>query len=239
MARTRLGKRSQKRRNGNDYTDGLVTMTDPAGVASEAYRSLRTNLLYAVVDKPLRVVLVTSPGASEGKSTTCANLANVLAQAGNETLLIDADLRRPSVHKFFGLRNFRGVMNVLIGENEFSEILVEPLPSLKVAPTGPVPSNPSEILGSSRFADLLKEARNGFDYVIIDSPPVGVVPDPLILAAQSDAALLVLDAQGTRKDSLRKAMRSLQSVGASVIGTVANNLEEGKNPGYYGQTPYL
>lgn len=238
MARSRLNKQAQKKREGGDYTGGLVTMVDPAGTASEAYRSLRTNLLYAVVDKPLKVVLLTSPSSSEGKSTTCANLGGVLAQAGNETLLIDADLRRPSLHKFFGVRNFRGVMNVLTGENELSDVLVEPFPGLKVAPSGQIPSNPSEILGSNRFAGLVEEAKKGFDYVIIDSPPVGLVPDPLILATQADAVLLVLDAQGTRKDSLRKAIRSLESVGASVLGTVVNNLEVGRNQQYYGYTAY-
>src|SRR5215210_4881488 len=158
MARSRLRKQARMRED-DDYTSGLVTMVDPAGAASEAYRSLRTNLLYAVVDKPPKVVLLTSPGSSEGKSTTCANLAGVLAQAGSDTLLLDADLRRPSLHKFFGVRNFRGVMNVFAGENELSEVLVEPLPGLKVAPTGPIPSNPSEILGSNRFANLLDGAQ--------------------------------------------------------------------------------
>lgn len=238
MARSRLKRQAQKRRVGDDYTGGLVTMVDPAGSASEAYRSLRTNLLYAVVDRPLKVVLLTSPGSAEGKSTTCANLGGVLAQAGNNTLLIDADLRRPSLHKFFGVRNFRGVMNVLSGENKLSEVLVEPLPGLKVAPTGPIPSNPSELLSSNRFAGLIGQARRMFDYVILDSPPVGLVPDAVIVSTQADAVLLVLDAQGTRKDSLRKAVRSLESVGANVLGTVVNNLEEGKNPHYYGYTAY-
>jgi capsular exopolysaccharide synthesis family protein len=233
MARSRLSRQAQKRREGEDYTSDVVTMVDPAGTASEAYRSLRTNLLYAVSDRPLKVVLVTSPGSSEGKSTTCANLGAVLAQAGNDTLLIDADLRRPSLHKFFGARNFRGVMNVLSGENDLSEVLVEPLPGLKVAPTGPIPSNPSELLGSDHFAGLVDQARQLFDYVILDSPPVAFVPDPIVVATQADAVLLVLDAQGTRKDSLRKAMRSLESVGASVLGTVINYVEEGKRARYY------
>jgi capsular exopolysaccharide synthesis family protein len=238
MAHNRLKKRMQKNREVTDHGNSLVTIVDPASVASEAYRSLRTSLLYAVVDKPLKVVLLTSPGPGEGKSTTCANLGTVLAQAGNNTLMIDADLRRPSLHKFFGARNFRGLMNVLTDDNELSEVLVEPLPGLKVAPTGPIPSNPSEILGSNRFAHLVEAARKEFDYVLIDSPPVGLVPDPVILATQADGVLLVLDAQGTRKDALRKGIRSLESVGANVLGTVMNNLEEGKNAGYDGYAAY-
>jgi capsular exopolysaccharide synthesis family protein len=238
MAHNRLKKRMQKNREVTDHGNSLVTIVDPASVASEAYRSLRTSLLYAVVDKPLKVVLLTSPGPGEGKSTTCANLGTVLAQAGNNTLMIDADLRRPSLHKFFGARNFRGLMNVLTDDNELSEVLVEPLPGLKVAPTGPIPSNPSEILGSNRFAHLVEAARKEFDYVLIDSPPVGLVPDPVILATQADGVLLVLDAQGTRKDALRKAIRSLKSVGANVLGTVMNNAEEGKNASYNSYAAY-
>ena len=233
MARSRLKRQAQKRRVVDDYTGGLATIANPAGAASEAYRSLRTNLLYAVVDRPLKVVLLTSPGPSEGKSTTCANLGAVLAQAGNSTLLIDADLRTPRLHKFFGIRNMRGVMNVLSGENKLSEVLVEPLPSLSIVPTGPIPSNPSELLGSDRFASLIEEARELFDYVVLDSPPVGLVPDPVVVATQADAVLLVVDAQGTRKESLRKAMRSLQSVGANVLGTVMNNVEASKSAHYY------
>jgi capsular exopolysaccharide synthesis family protein len=238
MAHNRLKKRMQKNHEVADHANSLVTIVDPAGVASEAYRSLRTSLLYAVVDNPLKVVLLTSPGPGEGKSTTCANLGTVLAQAGNNTLMIDADLRRPSLHKFFGARNFRGLMNVLTDDNELSEVLVEPLPGLKVAPTGPIPSNPSEILGSNRFAHLVEAARKEFDYVLIDSPPVGLVPDPVILATQADGVLLVLDAQGTRKDALRKAIRSLKSVGANVLGTVMNNAEEGKNASYNSYAAY-
>jgi capsular exopolysaccharide synthesis family protein len=239
MARSLLRRQAQKRRAGDGQgTGALVTKADPAGTASEAYWSLRTNLLYAGVSRPLKVVLVTSPGHAEGKSTTCANLGGVLAQAGNNTLLIDADLRTPNLHEFFGVRNLRGVMNVLSGENKLSEVLVEPFPGLKVAPAGPIPSNPSEFLGSNRFAALVDEARRLFDYVILDSPPVGLVPDPLAVATQADAVLLVLDAQGTRKDSLRKAMRSLKSVGAYVLGTVVNNVEESNSARHNGHAAY-
>jgi receptor protein-tyrosine kinase len=238
MASSRLKRQAQKSRVRDDYTGALVTIVDPAGAASEAYRSLRTNLLYAVVDRPPKVVLLTSPGSAEGKSTTCANLGGVLAHAGNNTLLIDTDLRTPSLHKFFGVRNFRGVMNVLSGENRLLDVLVEPSPGLKIAPTGPIPSNPSELLGSDRFASLVEEARQLFDYVVLDSPPVGLVPDPMVIATQADAVLLVVDAQGTRKESLRKALRSLESVGANVLGTVMNNVEASKSARYYGSADH-
>lgn len=217
-----------------DLSDRLVTVLDPASVASEAYRTLRTSLLYALVDAPPKVVVVTSPGSAEGKSTTCANLAVVLAQAGKSTLVIDCDLRKPSMHKIFGLRNFVGVVDALAKELDLRGLWHEPLPNLKVVTTGPIPPNPAELVGSRRFAQILVRMREEFDYVIIDSPPVGLVSDPMVLATQGDGVLLVLDAQHTRKGTLRQAVRSLESVGAKILGTVMNNAQAEKGGYYYG-----
>jgi capsular exopolysaccharide synthesis family protein len=221
VARFRLQRQAQKDKVGT-LSEHLVTLLDPAAVASEAYRSLRTSLLYAVVDAPPTVILITSPGFADGKSTTCANLAVVLAQAGKETLAIDGDLREPSLHKIFGVPNVNGAVNVLSGEYNLSEVCTEPLPGLKILATGPIPPNPAELLSSARFAQLIGEARRLFDYVLIDSPPTELVSDPMIVATQADAVLLVLDSQGTSKGSLRKAMRNLEAVGAKVLGTVMN-----------------
>lgn len=212
----------------------LVTILDPSGLASEAYRTLRTNLLYSVVDDPPRVILITSPGIREGKSTTCANLSVVLAQAGKTTLVIDGDLRRPSMHKIFSLRNFRGVADVLTGEHGLPEVWGEPLPKLRVVPAGPTPPNPAELLSSNRFAELIDKARQQFDYVLIDSPPVEPVSDPLILASYADGVLLILDSQRTRKGSLHKAVSNLNAVGANVLGTVMTSVEQTQG-GYYRQ----
>ena len=213
----------------------LVTLTDPSGSASEAYRSLRTSLLYAVVDAPPKVVLITSPGSADGKSVTCANLAVVLAQADKEILVIDGDLRQPTMHSIFRERNVAGVVNVLAGENEVSEAWKTIIPGLKMMSAGPVPPNPAELLSSVRFAELVGQARQQFDYVLIDSPPTGVVSDPMIIAAQADAVLLVLDANGTSKGSLRKAIRDLEAVGAKVLGTVMNKAPVGEPGLHYGR----
>lgn len=206
----------------------LITLADPSHMAAEDYRTLRTSLLYTIVDNPPKVVVVTSPGPKEGKSTTCANLGVVLAQADKNTLIIDCDFRRPAMHHVFGLRNFQGVVNVLADELELHEVWQAPIPSLKVATVGPLPSRPAELLGSRRFADLLGRAREQFDYVLLDAPPTAPVSDPAILATQGDGVLLVLDAQKTRKASLRKAKRTLDAVGASVLGTVMNNVKGGQ-----------
>jgi capsular exopolysaccharide synthesis family protein len=235
MTRTRLKKRAQREDRTGDFSQRLVTLLDPDSTASEAFRTLRTSLLYAVVDTPPRVVLTTSPGASEGKSTTCANLGVVLAQADKNTLLIDCDLRRPSMHKVFGERNLEGMTNVISGERSLSEVWTEPLPGLKVVSAGRIPPNPAEVLNSARFTELVEQARQQFDYVLIDSPPVEAVSDPLVVATRTDGVLLVLDSQRTRKSALRKAVRSLESVGARILGTVMNNVDK-TQAGYYYQS---
>ena len=219
MARFRSRKQAQ-----NDEVDALsgqlVTLLDSAAVASEAYRSLRTSLLYAVANAPPTVILITSPGLRDGKSTTCANLAVVLAQAGKETLVIDGDLHEPSLHKIFGVPNVNGMVNVLSGEYDLSEMCTEPLPGLKLLSAGPIPPNPAELLISGRLAPLIGQARQLFDYVLIDSPPTELVSDPMIIATQADAVILVLNSEETGKGSLHKAMRNLEAVGANVLGTV-------------------
>jgi capsular exopolysaccharide synthesis family protein len=221
MARLWSQKKAQKD-NVDGFSGQLVTVFDPAAVASEAYRSLRTTLLYAVANTPPTVILITSPGLMDGKSTTCANLAVVLAQAGKETLVIDGDLHKPSLHKIFGVPNVNGMVNVLSGEHDLSEMCTEPFPGLKILSTGPIPPNPAELLISGRFAQFIGQTRRLFDYVLIDSPPTELVSDPIIIAAQADAVLLVLDSQETSKGSLLKAMHDLEAVGANVLGTVIN-----------------
>jgi capsular exopolysaccharide synthesis family protein len=215
----------------------LVTVLDPTSTAAEAYRTLRTNLLYgAFLDEPAKVIVLTSPGPGEGKSTTCANLGVVLAQAGKNTLILDCDFRKPVIHRLFGFRNVRGVVDALVGERKLQENWKEPMEGLKVVTVGPIPPNPTELLGTRRFSELLASLREEFDYVLIDAPPVGMVSDPAILATQGDGVLLVSDAQNTRKGSVRQAMRSLEAVGAPVLGTVMNNVEvsKGDNYHYYG-----
>lgn len=226
MVGGRQRKQSAKEHETRDLSGRLVTVLDPAGTASEAYRTLRTRFTYAVIGTPPKVVLITSPGPAEGKSTVCANLGVVLAEAGKETLIIDGDLRKPDVHGFFNVPNQLGWVNVLSGERDLSEVLAAPLPGLKVATAGPIPPNPPEPLSSPRFAQLLDEARQLFDHVLIDSPPTGSVSDPMIIAAQADAVVLVLDSEVTRKVMLRRAVRGLEAVGANVLGTVMNNVRE-------------
>ncbi len=202
----------------------LVTVLDPTSAAAKAYRDLRTNLLlYTLTDKPPKVIVLTSPDPHEGRSTTCANLGVTLAQARKNTLMIDFDFRKPALHKIFGLRNSLGVADVLVGRHRLQEVCQEPVPRLKVACAGLGLCSPAEVLGTRPFTEFLYRARQEFDYVLVDTPPVEAVSDSLILAKESDGVLLVLNAQKTGKESIRRSMRRLEGVGAKVLGTVVNN----------------
>jgi len=208
----------------------LVAVLDPTGTATEAYRTLRTSLLYALVDDtPPKVIVVTSPDYSaRGKSTVCANLGVVLAQAGKNTLIVDCDFRRPVMHEIFGLRGTQGITDILAGGHSPQEAYQEPLPDLclKILTVGTLPPNPTELLSSQRLSEFLASVREEFDYVLIDSPPTGLASDTAVLATQGDGVLLTLDAKKTRKGDVRRTVRSLTAVGATVLGTVMNNVKK-------------
>lgn len=206
------------------FSEELVTILNPAGVASEAYRIARNNLFYARVGSPPKVIVLTSVGPGEGKTTTVANLGVTLAEAGKNTLILDCNLRNSRLHTMFGARNTMGLVNILMGDSKVQEVWQEPVPGLKLVCTGPSPLYPAEFLSSQRLVAFLDETRRVFDYVLVDTPPVGV-PESAPLAANGDAVLLILDAQRTREGSLRRALHGLQDVGANVLGTLMNKAE--------------
>ncbi|MDQ3862689.1 MAG: CpsD/CapB family tyrosine-protein kinase, partial [Actinomycetota bacterium] len=216
-----------------DFSPYLVTLLDPTNVASEAYRTLRANLIYGSVDSPPRVVVITSPGRREGKSITCTNLGVVLAEVGKSVLIIDCDLRHPTMHRVFGLGSSWGLITVLVQECSLKDALDEPAEGLNILTVGPVPPNPTEVLSSQRFAELVRQVRERYDYVLLDGPPVGPVSDPAILSIHADSALLVIDARKTRKMALHQSIRSLETVGADVLGVVMNNARALGSNGYY------
>jgi capsular exopolysaccharide synthesis family protein len=228
MIYPRRGRRALVKQTALDPTGGLITVRKPGDAASEAYRALRTHLLYVLRDATVKVVVVTGPAPRVGKSTTCANLGVVLAQAQKKTLILDCDLRKPMIHKVFGLQNTFGVVDVMAGELTPQEARQEPLPGLQVVTGGPATPSPTELLGSAGFAGLLNQARQEFDYILIDAPPLQSVSDPMILSAQGDGVLLVVDYESTRKGAVRRSMRSLEAAGANVLGTVMNKVETTK-----------
>lgn len=231
----------QQQKKAQDKTGGvlsrsLVTLLDPTSPSAEAHRTLRTNLFYSFAGNPPKSIVVSSAGPREGKSFVCANLGVVLAQAEKSTLVMDCDLRQPSVHKVFGLNNTFGVVDVLAGQCSWQEVLHEPLSGLQVITAGTLVPDPASALSSQQFSELLAQVRQEFDYVLLDTPPLDVGSDAAIVAHRGDGTLLVVDAQSTRKWALRQSTSSLETVGAHVLGTIMNNVEPQENGYYYYRT---
>lgn len=230
----------------------LITVTKPRSPTAEAFRVLRTAIQYTAVDKPNRILLVTSAVPQEGKSTTSSNLAVIMAQAGHSVLLIDADLRRPSQHHIFGLSNKRGLTNFLLEFNpnataEDMRHLVEDtaqttrVEGLQVLACGPIPPNPSELLGSVKMKKLLAKLAEQFDFVILDSPPVLSVTDAAVLSTLVDGTLFVVKANKSRRAPSKQAVERLREVNARLVGAVLNALSprtEGYSFYYYYRDPY-
>lgn len=204
----------------------LITLSDPRSPVAEAYRSLRTNLEFSSLDEPLRTMVVTSPAPEAGKSTTLANLAVTMAQAGKQVILVDCDLRRPSLHEIFGVPNTAGLTSVMLDDAAATPPLRETgVPGLKLLTSGPLPPNPAELLASRRMADFIKLLREQADIVLFDAPPVIAVTDAAILASRVDGVLLVLNAGVTRREHAQRAKAALEKVNARLIGTVLNNVK--------------
>ena len=199
----------------------LIEPEDQGGRA-EAFRTLRTNLQFTNVDHPPRVVVVSSPLPSDGKSTTCCNLALTLAISGARTVLVEGDLRKPSLGKYLGLSNAAGLTNVLAGQHDVRDVLVSYQGNLTVLPSGPHPPNPSELLGSTHMANLIESLSKHYDFVVIDAPPLLPVTDAAVLAALSDGAVLVARHGATTRENLDRAIQSLEAVNAKLLGTVLN-----------------
>lgn len=217
----------------------LIVHTHPMSSVAECCRTIRTNLMFTSADDPLHALVITSAGPREGKTTVATSIAIVLAQSGKRVLLIDTDLRRPRVHRTFGLSSNVGITSVLVGEASLDEALTEtPVPGLWVLPCGPIPPNPSELLHTSRFRDLVREASGKFDRVIFDSPPLGAVTDAAIIAPQVDGALLVMKAYRTNRDAIASAVRQLRDVGASIVGGVLNDVNLAEQRYGYGSYYY-
>jgi len=214
----------------------LITLTDPRSPVSEAYRSLRTNLEFFSLDEPIRTLVVTSPGAEEGKSTVLANLAVVLAQGGKRVILADCDLRRPTQHTLFGLDNTAGLTTMMVDETAQSEppLRKTSVDGLRVLPAGPSPPNPAELLGSRRMKEAMAALLEQADMLLFDAPPVLAVTDALVLAVQADGVLLVVKAGGTKREHVQQAKERLERVNARIVGSVLNNAPTDSTlEGYY------
>ena len=212
----------------------LITQLNPRSPIAEQYRTLRTNLEFSSVDNPLKSILVTSSSPSEGKSMTTANLAVVYAQQGLKVLLIDADLRKPTVHYTFRLDNLRGLSNILVNEATIEETAYSTgIGDLDVISSGPIPPNPSELLGSKRMEALIQEASSSYDLIIFDTPPVLAVTDAQILGNVVDGTILVIRSGQTEYELAIKAKEALEPAKAKLLGTVLNDREKTSTTNYY------
>lgn len=218
----------------------LVTATRPRSPASEAYRMVRTNIQFANIDKPIRRLVITSATSSEGKSTTASNLARVFAESGQPVTLLDADLRRPSLHRVFELpTRQQGLTNMLVSPSLNGHGLQPTgLPGLNVVASGPLPPNPTDLLGSERMHRIMDHLQAESGMLIIDSPPVLSVADAVVLAAHADGVVLVVDPRRSKRRELVRTREAIEAVGGHIIGVVINGLSAGGSGYYYYYSNY-
>ena len=233
--------RKAKNQDANTIETGvkMITVTDPTSVDTEQFNTIRTNIKFSNVDKDYKTLMVTSSNMSEGKSTVSANIATTFAKQGLHTLLVDSDLRRPTINATFGIDNPQGLSNYL-SERSFdvnSIIYKTSVKNLYVMPSGPIPPNPSELIGSKRMAELIKKLSEQLDLVIFDAPPVLSVTDAQIVSTNVDGTILVVRANKTEKAAVKEAVRLIKQVGGHIIGTILNDVEV-KGSGYYGYYGY-
>jgi capsular exopolysaccharide synthesis family protein len=210
-----------------------ITETRPRSSAAEAYRTLRTNLQFTTLAETYRSIVFTSATAGEGKTTTASNFAVATAQNGGRVCLVDADMRRPSLHKMFELPNQEGLATALIGKSDLRGVACETLiPNLWVVPSGPQPPNPAELVASPRMRELIVEGQDAFDLVILDTPPIISVADPVAIAAQCEGVIFVIRASKVPLEVIRRTITQVAAVKAHILGVVLNRVNL-RQEGYY------
>ena len=214
----------------------LIVENDPKSPISETYRAIRTNLQFAGAGKQMKHIAFTSSVPGEGKSTTISNIALTMAQDGKKVLLIDNDLRKPRQHKIFGLLN-KGLTNIIAMGAPFTEVVNKDVfPNLDVLTSGPIPPNPSEMLGSERMSSILKEVGDKYDYILLDLPPVLAVTDAAIMGNMADGVVLVVRSGLTSPEEANEAKKRLEAGHAHILGVVLNGVpteKKGYGYGYY------
>jgi succinoglycan biosynthesis transport protein ExoP len=213
----------------------LYALDYPKSAVAECCRGIRTNLLFTAADRPLRALLVTSSSPKEGKSTTAVSLAVTIAQSGKRVLVVDTDLRRPRLHRVFGISSQTGISTVIAGEAKVEDIIRSTdVPNLWVAPCGPTPPNPAELLHSEKFKEIAREFGERFDQVIFDSPPMAAVTDAAVLSQLCDGVVLVAKSFKTTRDMMMRAKKQLTDIGGRILGAVLNDVDLSRRGGSYG-----
>jgi capsular exopolysaccharide synthesis family protein len=223
------------RKNSRLAKRSLITIENPMSPIAEQFRSIRTNIQFASIDEEIKTIVVTSPGQAEGKSTTASNLAVVLTQQGNKVLLIDSDLRKPTVHFTFQLSNVHGLTSVLTKQLTLDKaIQTTSEKDLFVLTSGPKPPNPAEVLDSNAMDHIIQDIKKEFDYIIFDTPPLSYVADAQILAGKTDGSILIIASGVTEKDEALKAKKLLNHSKSKILGVILNGKKMKENNYYYG-----
>lgn len=213
----------------------IVVYNSPKSPYAEAYRTIRSNIQFSSTDREIKCLMITSSGPEEGKSLTCVNLAVAFASAGCKVLLIDADLRKPNLHKIIKIDKKDGLTNILSKHNDYKGFVSKTeVTGLDVLFCGPVPPNPSEMLSSKSMKSLIEQVRNDYDMVIVDTPPVGLVTDAQILSTLVDGVILVVASEKAKVESVRKAKELLQNVNSNILGVILNRVRKKGKDYYYG-----
>jgi non-specific protein-tyrosine kinase len=212
----------------------LITLTDPRSATAEAFRTLRTNLIFSSVENPIHTLLVTSPSDHEGKSEVLANLAVTLAQADNKTILVDSDMRRPTQHTIWGVDNQRGLTTMILEPSAMSSppLIETEVDNLSLLPSGPLPAVPTDILSSQKMNEIIGVLKARADYVLFDGPPVLAASDSALLGSKVDGVLLIVRAGRTRRDHVERAREALERVHVRLIGTALTNAPRESAAGY-------
>ena len=211
---------------GKDRTPDLIALHSPKSTASESYRGIRTNILFSTAESVPQIILVSSSGPREGKTITAGNIAITMAQAGSKIIILDCDMRRPEIHKLFGATRDRGMSNILVGIDNIGEIIQSTkIPNLDVITSGPIPPNPSEMLGSKRMESLLVALRKKYDHILIDSPPATAVTDAVVLSKSADGVIIVIRTGDMARQIVKNGIGQFNNVGAHIIGAVLNGID--------------
>ena len=211
----------------------FIVQKNPKSIAAEAYRSLKTNIQYSSFDKEYKTIVITSSNPGEGKSTTSGNLALTLAEGESRVLLVDCDMRKPSMHKNFRVTNTYGIADILLQRKKVMDVAHMYNKNLSIITAGQVPPNPAEMLGSKAMSAFLEEMKEHFDYIILDTPPVQVVADAQILSTKVDGTIIVVRAGVTKKEDVNDTVNTLKKVNANIIGTVLHAVDNSRNKYYY------
>lgn len=218
----------------NENIKPLITVDKPKSVISEKFRGIRTNILFSTADNDVQTVIFTSEKPSAGKSTISANVAITYAQAGYKTLLIDGDMRKPTQHYMFNTTNIDGLSNLIVNKTDYSKAIHKTdIAGLDLLTAGPIPPNPSELIGSENLLEIFQYVKKEYDFIIIDTPPVNTVTDAQLFSEIANYVVFIVDVQKNDRNAVKKGKELIEKAGAKILGVVLYKAPEDKSSSYY------